>query len=139
MKGKHAKENFSAVGAMAPTPLSLKTQRGGVSHTRAWPGRPPGGGVGVWYRWVTRDGHGTWHLAGSAPSPPDGHGGGGDRPAAPSPLATPHIPVADLLREAQIHSLLPLRPVHRQNTPGIPAVVFLRTRRSGVVMGLGWG
>ena len=29
MKGKHAQKNFGAVGAMAPTPLSLKTQRGG--------------------------------------------------------------------------------------------------------------
>ena len=29
MKGKHAQKNFSAVGAMAPTPLSLKTQGGG--------------------------------------------------------------------------------------------------------------
>ena len=29
MKGKHAQKNFGAVGAMAPTPLSLKTQGGG--------------------------------------------------------------------------------------------------------------
>ena len=45
MKGKHAKKNFGAVGAMAPTPLSLKTLGGGggwgVSHTRTGPSRPP--------------------------------------------------------------------------------------------------
>ena len=41
MKGKHAQKNFSAVGAMAPTPLSLKTRAGGVSHTRTGLGRPP--------------------------------------------------------------------------------------------------
>ena len=46
MKGKHAQKNFNAVGAMAPTPLSLKTTLGGgggwgVSHTRTGPGRPP--------------------------------------------------------------------------------------------------
>ena len=29
MKGKHAQKNFSAVGAMAPTPLSLKTRGAG--------------------------------------------------------------------------------------------------------------
>ena len=29
MKGKHAQKNFGAVGAMAPTLLSLKTQGGG--------------------------------------------------------------------------------------------------------------
>ena len=29
MKGKHAQKNFGAVGPMAPTPLSLKTQGGG--------------------------------------------------------------------------------------------------------------
>ena len=28
MKGKHAQKNFGAVGAMAPTPLSLKTRGG---------------------------------------------------------------------------------------------------------------
>ena len=43
MKGKHAQKNFGAVGAMAPTPLSLKTRRGGglwgVSHTRTPPPR----------------------------------------------------------------------------------------------------
>ena len=42
MKGKHAQKNFGAVGAMAPTPLSLKTQGGGgVLHTRTGPGRTP--------------------------------------------------------------------------------------------------
>ena len=45
MNGKHAQKNFGAVGAMAPTPLSLKTLGGGggwgVSHTRTGPGRPP--------------------------------------------------------------------------------------------------
>ena len=46
MKGKHAQKNFGAVGAMAPTPLSLKTRGGGgggwgVSHTRTGPGCPP--------------------------------------------------------------------------------------------------
>ena len=45
MKGKYAQKNFSAVGAMALTPLSLKTAGGrgdwGVSHTRTGPGRPP--------------------------------------------------------------------------------------------------
>ena len=29
MKGKHAQKNIGAVGAMAPTPLSLKTPGGG--------------------------------------------------------------------------------------------------------------
>ena len=29
MKGKHAEKNFGAVGAMAPTPLSLKIPGGG--------------------------------------------------------------------------------------------------------------
>ena len=29
MIGKYAQKNFGAVGAMAPTPLSLKTRRGG--------------------------------------------------------------------------------------------------------------
>ena len=47
MKGKHAQKNFGAIGAMAPTPLSLKTRGGGggwgVSHTRTGPGRPPVG------------------------------------------------------------------------------------------------
>ena len=42
MKWKHAKKNFSAVGAMAPTPLSLKTQ--GVG------GRGGGGLGGVAYK-----------------------------------------------------------------------------------------
>ena len=45
MKGKHAQKNFNAVGAMAPTPLALKTRGGGggwgVSHTRTGPSRPP--------------------------------------------------------------------------------------------------
>ena len=35
MKGKHAQKKFGAIGAMAPTPLSLKT-----------PGRGGGGGAG---------------------------------------------------------------------------------------------
>ena len=39
-------KNFGAVGAMAPTPLSLKPPGGGeggwgASHTRTGPGRPP--------------------------------------------------------------------------------------------------
>ena len=29
MKGKHAQKDYGAVGAMAPTPLSLKTPGGG--------------------------------------------------------------------------------------------------------------
>ena len=29
MKGKHAQNNFGAVGAMAPTPLSLRARGGG--------------------------------------------------------------------------------------------------------------
>ena len=47
MKGKHAQKNFSAVGAMAPTPLSLKTRGegggGGLggSHTRTGLAPPP--------------------------------------------------------------------------------------------------
>ena len=53
MKGKHAQKNFGAVGAMAPTPLSLKTRGGGggggwVSHTRTGPGRPPVAASNVW-------------------------------------------------------------------------------------------
>ena len=41
MKGKHAQKNFSAVGGMAPTPLSLKTGGGGglgsvTYKDRAW-------------------------------------------------------------------------------------------------------
>ena len=41
MKGKHAQKNFGAIGAMAPTPLSLKTGGGwGVSHTRTAPPPP---------------------------------------------------------------------------------------------------
>ena len=41
MKEKHAQKNFGAVGAMAPTPVSLKTRGGGgVLHTRTGPGRP---------------------------------------------------------------------------------------------------
>ena len=42
MKEKHAQKNF---GAMAPTPLSLKTQGGGLGGVaykdRAWPALPP--------------------------------------------------------------------------------------------------
>ena len=45
MKGKHAQKNFGAVGAMTPTPLSLKTWGGGgegwgVLHTRTAPPPP---------------------------------------------------------------------------------------------------
>ena len=38
MKGKHAQKNFSTVGAMAPTTLSLKTWGGGGSRIQ---GPPP--------------------------------------------------------------------------------------------------
>ena len=46
MKGKHAQKNFGALGAMAPTPLSLETRGGGgggwgVSHTRTGPAPAP--------------------------------------------------------------------------------------------------
>ena len=45
MKGKHAQKNLGAVGAMAPTPLSLKTQTAtmgqvcftAISSNRAYP------------------------------------------------------------------------------------------------------
>ena len=53
MKRKHAQKNFGAVGAMAPTPLSLKNPGGeggggwGVSHTRTGPGHPPPHGIEV--------------------------------------------------------------------------------------------
>ena len=50
MKGKHAQKNFSAVGAMAPTPLSLKTRGGGgglggVAY-KDWTRPPPRGHTG---------------------------------------------------------------------------------------------
>ena len=48
MKGKHAQKNFGAVGAMAPTPLSLKTPGGGggvAYKDRAWPPPPPVAGL----------------------------------------------------------------------------------------------
>ena len=46
MKGKHEQKKFGAIGAMAPTTLSLKTRGGGgggwgMSHTRTASGRPP--------------------------------------------------------------------------------------------------
>ena len=45
MKGKHAQKNLSAVGAMAPTPLSLKTREGGLGGVaykdQARPPPPP--------------------------------------------------------------------------------------------------
>ena len=51
MKGKHVQKKFGAVGAMAPTPLSLETRGrggdgggglGGVAYKdRAWPPPPP--------------------------------------------------------------------------------------------------
>ena len=55
MKGKHAQKNFGAVGAMAPTPLSLKTRGGGGGRGAGGscilgpgPAAPPwGGGAGV--------------------------------------------------------------------------------------------
>ena len=53
MKGKHAQKKFGGVGAMAPTPLSLKPRGGGVeggsgvSHTRTGAGRPPREGTTV--------------------------------------------------------------------------------------------
>ena len=40
MKGKHAQKNFGAVGAMAPTPLSLKTP-GGDRIQGPGPAAPP--------------------------------------------------------------------------------------------------
>ena len=48
MKGKHAKKKLSAVGAMHPNPLSLKTRAGGGGG--GWGGLhtspPPPGGQG---------------------------------------------------------------------------------------------
>ena len=47
MKEKHAQKNFGAIGAMAPTPLSLKTPGGGgglggvAYKDRARPPPPP--------------------------------------------------------------------------------------------------
>ena len=47
MKGEYVPKNFGAVGAMAPTPLSLKTPRGGGGGLGAGgcriqgPGLPP--------------------------------------------------------------------------------------------------
>ena len=52
MKGKHAQNNFGAVGAMAPTPLSLKT-----------PPRGGGGGLGgVAYKDWARPPPGEWQI-----------------------------------------------------------------------------
>ena len=55
MKGKHAQKNFGAVGAMAPTPLSLRTGGGGglggVAY-KDWARPPPtvggAGGEGIY-------------------------------------------------------------------------------------------
>ena len=52
MKWKHAQKNFGAVGAMAPTPLSLKTRGGGgglggVAY-KDWARPPPRGQTPPW-------------------------------------------------------------------------------------------
>ena len=78
MKGKHAQKNLSAVGAMAPTPLPLKTWGGGglggVLHKRTGPGRSP---VMAW----PADLKGCWGRH-RAPPPPrallERRGGGGE-------------------------------------------------------------
>ena len=41
MDGKHAQKKFGATGAMAPTPLSLKTRGGGGVAYKDWTQPPP--------------------------------------------------------------------------------------------------
>ena len=113
MKGKHAQKNFGAVGAMAPTPLSLETRgEGGGLGVVAYkdrarpPPRVPGwfatprgpqGLLGTWG--YARDGGGgvPWQKGGrgrhSKVHPPTSDNGDRQPPIATnrqSPIATNH-------------------------------------------------